>query len=125
MFTHAPSPPLLCGEAHTDETIHDAVKRWCEGGRARQEVVARFGEIGHWNVSGVTSMRDLFKGPKIFNEDISRWDTSNVTDMYCMFRNASSFDQPVERLDTSNVTSMSDMFALATSFKQTPSWYKE
>ena len=88
-------------------------------------MVARFGEIGDWNVGAVTSMRGLFsnpgrkrKGIKDFNEDSSRWDTSSVTDMHKMFSGACSFNQPVEGWNTANVTTMSFMFERASSFNQ-------
>merc|ERR1711939_1179141 len=41
-------------EALTDKTIKDAVKMRCKGGSDREAVVARFGEIGDWNVGAVT-----------------------------------------------------------------------
>ena len=66
---------------------------WCKGGSDREAAVARFGEIGDWNVSAVTSMKMLFMHQEDFNEDISRWDTSNVTDMESMFSHAYSFNQ--------------------------------
>ena len=98
---------------------------WCKGGGDREEVVARFGEIGDWNVGAVMSMRGLFsnpgrkrKGIKDFNEDISRWDTSSVTDMHKMFSGACSFNQPVEGWNTANVTDMMGMFTSASSFNQ-------
>ena len=93
---------------------------WCRGGSDREAVVARFGEIGDWNVSAVTSMCDLFAHQKEFNEDISRWDTSNVTSMFTMFYDASSFNQPVEGWNTANVTNMRHMFDDASSFTQRP-----
>ena len=58
---------------------------WCKGGSDREAVVARFGEIGDWNVSAVRHMNELFMNQKDFNEDISRWDTANVRDMNYMF----------------------------------------
>ena len=88
-------------------------------GSDREAVVARFGEIGDWNVSVVTSMKQLFYCQKDFNEDISRWDTSNVTNMNRMFCLASSFNQPVEGWNTANVTTMSAMFNCASSFRIT------
>ena len=94
---------------------------WCEGGSDREAVVARFGEIGDWNVSAVTGMQELFAFQD-FNEDISRWDTSNVTTMLMMFNQASSFNQPVEGWNTANVTNMDGMFENASSFTQRPSW---
>merc|ERR1711939_852250 len=109
---------VVVTEALTDETIHDAVKMWCKGGSDREAMVARFGEIGDWNVSAVTSMKELFAFQKDFNEDISRWDTSNVTMMYGMFRGARSFNQPVEGWNTAHVRTMSYMFRWASSFNQ-------
>ena len=98
---------------------------WCEGGSAREEVVARFGDIGDWNVGAVTRMQELFYYQQDFNEDISRWDTSNVTSMEYMFCNASSFNQPVEGWNTANVTSMFMMFYGTRSLAQRPSWLEE
>ena len=97
---------------------------WCKGGSDREAVVVRFGEIGDWNVSAVTSMKALFMSQKDFNEDISRWDTSNVTTMSCMFWGASSFNQPVEGWNTANVTRMGNMFYGARSFTHRPSWLR-
>ena len=101
----------------TDETIHGAVKMWCDPA-TRQAVVDKYGEIGDWDVSRVTSMSQLFSGQKDFNENISRWDTSNVTNMGYMFAHASSFNQPVEGWNTAKVTNMSRMFESASSFSQ-------
>ena len=107
----------------TDETIHDAVEMWCNPA-TRQAVVDKYGEIGDWDVSRVTSMSMLFRGQKDFNENISRWDTSNVTDMGYMFAGASSFNQPLEGWNTTNVTTMHGMFDGTSWFLQKPSWYK-
>ena len=82
--------------------------------------MARFGEIGAWDVRPVTSLRDLFEDQKDFNEDISRWDTSNVTDMHGTFYEAYSFNQPLERWNTAKVTDMRYMFSGAPC--QRPSW---
>jgi surface protein len=45
-------------------------------------------EIGHWNTENITNMSGLFQGPTIFDQDIGSWDTGNVTDMSKMFKNA-------------------------------------
>src|SRR5690625_8018609 len=50
-------------------------------------------DIGDWDTSQVTSMRDMFNGAAAFNQDIGDWDTSQVTNMWEMFSDASSFDQ--------------------------------
>merc|ERR1711939_888560 len=109
---------VVVTEALTDETIHDAVKMWCRGGPDREAVVARFGEIGNWDVRPVTTFRDLFLCQEDFNENISGWDTLNVTNMYGTFWGASSFNQPLEGWNTANVTDMCATFYDASSFDQ-------
>jgi len=47
--------------------------------------VKTYGPIADWDVSAITDMRELFRGLKTFNADISGWDTSSVTTMYSMF----------------------------------------
>ena len=47
---------------------------------------ATYGPISRWDVSAITSMSQLFKDLRAFNEDLSGWDTSGVTDMSEMFR---------------------------------------
>ena len=75
-------------------------------------------EMADWDVSLVTSMRELFYGKSQFNADISRWDTSRVTDMYRMFRDADAFNQDIGAWDTSSVTTMYAMFYSADAFNQ-------
>lgn len=76
------------------------------------------GDIGHWNTSRATTMRDMFNGASSFNHPIGGWDTSNVTDMRYMFDTASSFNQPIGSWNVSRVTQMTNMFANAISFDQ-------
>ena len=75
-------------------------------------------EMADWDVSMMTSMRELFYGKSQFNADISRWDTSRVTDMYRMFRDAGAFNQDIGAWDTSSVTTMEEMFWRAYAFNQ-------
>ena len=35
-------------------------------------------DIGHWDVSNVTSMFYMFNGANVFNQDIGDWNVSNV-----------------------------------------------
>merc|ERR1712216_796401 len=109
---------VVVTEALTNETIRDAVKKWCKGGSDREAVVARFGEIGAWDVRPVTSFRKLFFGQKHFNEAISSWETLNVTDMHMTFCNAYRFNHPLESWNTAKVTNMEAMFNCAASFDQ-------
>lgn len=74
--------------------------------------------LNEWDVSQITTMKNLFKGKETFNEDISAWDTSSVTDMSGMFEHARSFNQPIGNWNTSSVTTMMGMFLYAASFDQ-------
>lgn len=95
--------------------LKDAVNLWCTD---REAALRQYGRIGHWDVSAITDMSNLFEGMADFNDDICSWDVSNVTDMSYMFTHASAFNQPIGVWDTRAVTSMRNMFAWATAFNQ-------
>lgn len=76
------------------------------------------GDIGSWDVSNVTDMRNLFPNAIYFDQDISSWDVSNVTNMSRMFTNALSFNQNIGSWDVSGVTDKVAMFNRAESFNQ-------
>jgi len=52
-------------------------------------------DIGDWDVSNVTNMRNMFRDAISFNQDIGDWDVSNVTNMANMFNSATSFNQDI------------------------------
>jgi len=60
----------------------------------KDSTATTFGYLGSWDVSGVTSMSEMFYNATNFNEDLSGWDTQNVTNMNSMFFNANSFNIP-------------------------------
>ena len=96
-----------------NDELKGAVKDWLEDdGKAKK----KYGDISKWDVSEVTSMKELFKGATDFNGDLSSWDISSVTNMQKMFWHASSFDGDLSRWDTSSVTIMGFMFNEASSF---------
>ncbi|MGN8225641.1 BspA family leucine-rich repeat surface protein [Gracilimonas sp. BCB1] len=66
--------------------------------------------IGHWDVSSVTNMKNMFDRASIFNQDIGDWDVSLVTDMSSMFA-GSYFNQPIGEWDVSSVKHMKLMFS--------------
>ncbi len=76
------------------------------------------GDLSAWDVSGVQNMDGVFRGASSFNGDLSAWNTSSVLKMQNMFADASSFDGDLSAWDVSSVTDMSDMFAGASSFNQ-------
>ena len=69
------------------------------------------GAINEWDVSQITSMRQLFWGALQFNHPIASWDVSSVTDMGEMFKETRSFNQPLSSWDVSQVKDMNHMFA--------------
>ncbi|KAH8057273.1 hypothetical protein JL722_6925 [Aureococcus anophagefferens] len=109
--------------------LADAVDEWLA---AADDAEVKYGPIGRWDTSKVTSMKALFcatgagerclrfNGEKMaeelraagksFDEDIGAWDTSRVTDMYAMFGHADAFDQDIGSWDTARVTTMFAMF---------------
>ena len=46
-----------------------------------QSVVDTYGPTAEWDMSGVTSMEQLFKQFYTFKFDVSKWDVSNVENM--------------------------------------------
>ena len=75
-------------------------------------------DIGHWDVSKVTDMYDMFSGNGVFNQDIGDWDVSSVTTMAQMFDSARAFNQNIGGWDVSKVTDMGFMFWGAQVFNQ-------
>jgi gliding motility-associated-like protein len=71
-----------------------------------------------WNTNTITNMRDMFSDASNFNKDIGSWDTSNVTDMYAMFSNVPVFNQNIGSWNVGNVTTMGAMFNNASTFNQ-------
>ena len=118
-------------DADPDDPVElaDAVDEWLA---AADDAEVKYGPIGRWDTSKVTSMKGLFcatgagerclrfNGEKMaeelwttaksFDEDIGAWDTSRVTDMYAMFGHADAFDQDIGSWDTARVTTMFAMF---------------
>ena len=66
-------------------------------------------DIGNWDVSSVTNMRSMFNVAKNFNQNIGSWDVSSVFDMRYMFI-SSTFNQNIGSWDVSSVTNMDRMF---------------
>ena len=78
--------------------------------------------IGSWNTSSVTTMIQMFRDARAFNNggsnSINNWDTSSVSAMTYMFGGAGVFNQDIGNWDTSNVTAINNMFQSATAFNQ-------
>ena len=101
-----------------NESIRVAVKDYLYGGKKKDDIIKKYGKIGDWNTSEITTMNRLFYEERDFNEDISKWDTSNVKNMSFMFEDANNFNQPIGKWNVSKVTKMEHMFSNAESFNQ-------
>jgi surface protein len=75
-------------------------------------------DISSWDVSAVTSMREMFFDQSCFNQNLNNWDVSSVIDMQGIFYLATSFNQPLDCWNVSSVTNMGSAFFFATSFNQ-------
>ena len=75
-------------------------------------------DISGWDVSSVTTMKNMFKGANQFDQDIGAWDVSSVTNMEGMFDNAHEFDRSIGAWDVSSVTTMERMFLGTWKFDQ-------
>ena len=75
-------------------------------------------DLSGWDTSKLTNMSEMFYLAEDFDGDISSWDTSQVTDMRYMFDIAHVFNGNVGSWDTSQVTDMTGMFYGAYSFNQ-------
>jgi surface protein len=61
-------------------------------------------DIGGWDVSSVTNMREMFNSASSFNKDIGNWDVSSVENMHMMFRNATVFNQNLSGWNVQKIT---------------------
>ena len=61
-------------------------------------------DLNDWDVSSVTTMKNMFSDTEVFNGNISGWDVSSVTDMSHMFFQADVFNQDLNDWDVSSVT---------------------
>jgi len=95
--------------------LWQAVSLWVDN---KQEAMSKYGAMGTWDTSNITSMANLFNDMESFNEPIGGWDTSKVTNMNGMFQGAMAFNQPIGNWNTSKVTNMGDMFQGAMAFNQ-------
>ena len=67
-------------------------------------------DIGHWDVSNVTSMSNMFMFASGFNRDISNWNVSKVTNMSYMFYGAIAFKQNLTKWCVTNIKAEPSVF---------------
>jgi len=103
-----------------DLNFINLVDIWLDGGTPKIMLIATYGTINTWDVSGVTDMTETFSkdrnsnaewfGEQI-NEDISGWNTKSVLDMSLMFQKNTKFNYDISSWNTELVADMNHMFA--------------
>ncbi|CAD7959572.1 unnamed protein product [Amoebophrya sp. A120] len=83
-----------------------------------QDITDKHGPMVTWDVSRVSSLRELFAGIAWFECDISGWCTTNVTSMEGMFGNCDRFNSEVSDWDMRSVVDASGMFGHCYRFNQ-------
>ena len=121
LFNDAP-----CSQSATDE-------RDKAGILAYASIVVFDIDISSWDVSNVTTMKNMFVSLSsncndsagdngtvflTFNQDIGNWNVSKVTDMNGIFLRNYKFNQDIGNWNVSKVTDMSNMFFSAFAFNQ-------
>ena len=76
------------------------------------------GDLSSWNVSRVTDMSRTFSDATAFNGNVSSWNVSRVTDMSWMFYESDTFDRDISSWNVSRVTDMRYMLSRAFGFNQ-------
>lgn len=79
-----------------------------------------------WDISGITSIQQMFQGASSFNQDIGDWDVSSVANMSYTFNDATAFNnggvgglsQGMDKWDVSSVLTFAYAFWDADSFNQ-------
>ena len=74
------------------------------------------GDLSGWDVSGVANMDGTFRGASAFDGDLSAWDTSGANDTRKMFQDATTFNGDISSWNTTGVTHMDSMFRGAEAF---------
>jgi len=80
-----------------------------------ESAVSFNGDINSWDVSTITNLYSLFRGAVSFNQDLHSWDVSEVTNIGRIF-DSTPFNGNISNWDVSKVTGMTGMFAFATAF---------
>merc|ERR1711892_909735 len=63
-------------------------------------------DINAWDVSKVTSMREMFRGASSFNQPLGSWQVGQVTNLLLMFYQASAINQDISGWNVSQATDM-------------------
>ena len=113
------SPSVASAACYLNNTSSDVTRVLIDTDKSALTNAAKANrDITTCDVSGMTSMSELFRDAYSFNQDITGWDVSNVTTMFRIFNQARAFNQDISGWDVSSVTNMVKAFKNAWSFNQ-------
>ena len=64
----------------------------------KSDVEAKYGPMGAWDVTQITSMNFLFNNKNTFNTDISKWNVAQVTNTEKMFVSNAQFNADLSKM---------------------------
>lgn len=79
---------------------------------------ANYPGLDAWDVSGVTNMKNIFKGSVNFNQNLSAWVTTSVETLEGAFSGCVKYNQPMGTWKTTTCRDMNSMFYGCTLFSQ-------
>ena len=133
-FLTPPTPPP-CSDSHTSRPrVHILSIDWIQDTAA---ATTKWGEIGDWDVSGVTDFSYSFtewrdsaggsttSGPSntkvrtFVGTDLVKWNTASVTTMKFAFAGALAMNIDMSKWNVAKVTTMHETFSTTTAFEGT------
>ena len=96
--------------------LRNVVADYIAEGTRKRDVIAKYGTIEDWDMSGVTSLDHLFDGQETFDADLSKWNTSAVKNLVYTFHNAKIFTSDLSKWNVKNVMNMQCTFMKTEAF---------
>jgi surface protein len=110
---------LLPVDTSSSFALQQRVRWYCyRGGNESELARLLLGSISGWEMTGITSLEEVFYGCYRFNEPIEDWDVSEVTSMQQTFETCTHFNQPLAKWNVSRVTDFRRAFFHAHRFNQ-------
>ena len=107
--------PVLDNISGTSTSIRDS-QAWQQFHNSQGALSRDYGQVGNWDITGITDISGAFSGLANYNLPLKEWDTSDVTDMTNVFNGAANFNLYIGNWDTANVERMNGMFDGASKF---------
>jgi len=106
-------------KALTTLRLHPIIRRREEGTAAYDAMMATYGPLATWDLSGVTDLSYLFGSWPTFAEDVSGWNVSNVRNMQGIFEGCRRFDSELNDWDVGQCEDFRSAFERCETFDRT------